>query len=540
MRKSWCACALGLLLCMASVFALADAAVIDNKNAAGGNKRLNLRTDPATTAGTLGLLYDGTRVERQENAGEWSKVEFGGQTGYVLSEYLITPDEAETKGLSEGGSAEVDVALPQEMLQLREEPSVKAKETASLENGTKIRILAFMDDWVYVRTEQEPALAGYALSKYVTESDHLKYLLVSAPDPQKPAKLRADASAKSKVIGSYYNGVQAVKLFSYQRDGWARVRIGDVVGWMEEGDLSAETAERIAFPYYPPVTSISAKRTELRAQAAEKSDELLICEKDESIEVLGESGNGKWLHVRVYDGNPYALTGLTGYVKASSVGKLAPNTDGMHGLYAVVAPDEAGSGHTSLQPIYKEAKKDADELGLYYQGVEVELLDLTLSAWAKVRAGGQEGFMLKEDLLIRSGDSTAAAISPAPPEVQVTAPGGVTMRAQTKSDSNAVRSLADGSRVTVLGVLGSWCCVRSEDQAGFVPRAQLSGDIGGYARTKENKLAMRKDATSQSDVLLRVPQGRRVLVIATNGEWKFVEYEGQRGYIMSQYLEFVY
>ena len=77
MRKSWCACALGLLLCMVSVFALADAAVIDNKNAAGGNKRLNLRTDPATTAGTLGLLYDGTRVERQENAGEWSKVEFG-------------------------------------------------------------------------------------------------------------------------------------------------------------------------------------------------------------------------------------------------------------------------------------------------------------------------------------------------------------------------------------------------------------------------------------------------------------------------------
>ena len=73
-----------------------------------------------------------------------------------------------------------------------------------------------------------------------------------------------------------------------------------------------------------------------------------------------------------------------------------------------------------------------------------------------------------------------------------------------------------------------------------MPRAQLSGDIGGYARTKENKLAMRKDATSQSDVLLRVPQGRRVLVIATNGEWKFVEYEGQRGYIMSQYLEFVY
>ena len=147
--------------------------------------------------------------------------------------------------------------------------------------------------------------------------------------------------------------------------------------------------------------------------------------------------------------------------------------------------------------------------------------------------------MLKEDLLIRSGDFAAEAISPAPPEVQVTAPGGVTMRAQTKSDSNVVQNLADGSRVTVLGVLGSWCCVRSEDQTGFVPRAQLSGDIGGYARTKENKLAMRKDATSQSDVLLRVPQGRRVLVIATNGEWKFVEYEGQRGYIMSQYLEFI-
>lgn len=536
--KRMCTALLASLLCALAVAAGAQSAIIDNKNEVGGNKRLNLRLEAATTSGSYGLFYDGAEVERQEIAGEWAKVTVGSQTGYVLNEFLITPDEAKAKGLPEGTAAQADVALPAEELTLREEPSAKAKALGTIENGAQLRILGFLDDWAYVKTVQEPVQTGYALSKYVSETENLKYGLVSSADASKKAKLRLDASAKSRVIGQYYNGVQAVRLFSFQRDGWVRVRIGDVAGWMAEEDLYFGTDARTSFPYYPPITSIAVKKTELRAQASEKSAELLTCEKEESIEVLGESENGKWLHVRAYDGNPYGLTGLTGYVKASAVGKLATNTDGTHGLYAVVAPDAVGGGHTSLQPLYKEAKADAEELGLYYQGVEMELLDLTLSAWARVRVAGQEGYMLKQDLLIQKGEGDPAATEPPLPTVQVTAADGAALREQPKADATGVENVPGGARVTLLGVQGAWCCVRTEEKSGFMPRAQLSGDIAGYARTNESKLALRKEANSKAEVLARIPQGRRVLVIATNGEWKYVEYDGERGYAMTKYLEF--
>ena len=48
MRKGLLCLAVALLGCLLACGALADTVVIDNQNAAGGNKRLNLRTEPDT------------------------------------------------------------------------------------------------------------------------------------------------------------------------------------------------------------------------------------------------------------------------------------------------------------------------------------------------------------------------------------------------------------------------------------------------------------------------------------------------------------
>lgn len=537
MRKGLLCLAVALLGCLLAVGALADTVVIDNQNAAGGNKRLNLRTEPDTKSGTLGMLYDGAQAERLGETGEWSQISFGGQTGYVLTQYLITPEEAQAKGLAEGGAAKADVPLPMETLTLYSAPGSDAdKAVAELPSGTELRILAFLDPWVYVKTQSEPVVEGYANSLYVCEAGAQQYVYVCAADPDKLASLRANPTETSKVVGSYYNGVQGVRLFSFQRDGWVRMRIGTVEGWMAAQDVADAPADRRELPYYPPIASISARRTELRAANSNSSDELLVCEAGESVEVLGKSEGGNWLHVRVYDGNPYGLTGLTGYVKAASVGRLESNSDGLYGVYAVVA---STGEHTNLEPIFAEADASSEELGLYYQGVEVELLDLTLTAFAHVRAGGLEGYMQKTDITLRRGSVQEGDASTLP-QAQVNAPNGITMRAQPEADALVTAAIEDGQTVSVLGVLGAWCCVRFDEKTGFVPRAQLTGDLAGYARTTEPQLALRVSPSTGANVIVRIPQGRRVLIVETDGQWKYVEYEGQFGYVMENYLDPVY
>ena len=60
-----------------------------------------------------------------------------------------------------------------------------------------------------------------------------------------------------------------------------------------------------------------------------------------------------------------------------------------------------------------------------------------------------------------------------------------------------------------------------DEKTGFVPRAQLTGDLAGYARTTEPQLALRVSPSTGANVIVRIPQGRRVLIVETDGQWKY-------------------
>ena len=50
---------------------------------------MNVRSEPSTESSRIALAYAGasiTQIESYDNG--WSKVEYEGQTGYVMTEYL--------------------------------------------------------------------------------------------------------------------------------------------------------------------------------------------------------------------------------------------------------------------------------------------------------------------------------------------------------------------------------------------------------------------------------------------------------------------
>lgn len=55
---------------------------------------LNLRAMPATSSSILARIPNGTSVTIIEEEGEWSKIQYQGTIGYVMSKFLATSNSS--------------------------------------------------------------------------------------------------------------------------------------------------------------------------------------------------------------------------------------------------------------------------------------------------------------------------------------------------------------------------------------------------------------------------------------------------------------
>ena len=99
-----------------TVATTADAAIGYGKVSAGGST-LNMRSGAGTSYGVVSSLPDGTIVEIVGINNGWYKIQYGGKTGYVSSDYMVTVKDsvgsrstAETASSSAIGDQIVDYA----------------------------------------------------------------------------------------------------------------------------------------------------------------------------------------------------------------------------------------------------------------------------------------------------------------------------------------------------------------------------------------------------------------------------------------------
>lgn len=59
--------------------------------------KLNVRQNPSADAKIIGALYDGSNVSVVTKTGEWYKIEFNGEIGFVHSDYLAVSRKGEVK-----------------------------------------------------------------------------------------------------------------------------------------------------------------------------------------------------------------------------------------------------------------------------------------------------------------------------------------------------------------------------------------------------------------------------------------------------------
>lgn len=152
------------------------------------NNYVNVRSEPNTDSEIVGKMYDGSVAQILSVAGEnneWFQVVSGNVEGYIKAEYFIYGDNA---------AAVIDnyvtryVVVQADRLNVREEPDIAASRIGYIDNGERMRLIEWGDEWSKVSYAEERD--GYVASEYVTVAEEFVYAKSIAEEQAELAALQ--------------------------------------------------------------------------------------------------------------------------------------------------------------------------------------------------------------------------------------------------------------------------------------------------------------------------------------------------------------
>ena len=307
----WLALMLGVCLLCPALASAGRVAFVSNPNPMD---RLNLRTAPSQTAISLGKYYTGVSVDVLDESNGWAHVAIGNLEGYMSAQYL-----ADSTAFSAIPTVKIANASGTG-LNLRQEQSINSRSLGLYPNGTQVEVLGVGETWHHVRVNNQTGfMLATGLSPRLTFSDTTEsgqsqastYAVVNNPNPADRLNLRASASAQAATKGKYYNGTPVTLLETLQ-NGWYKVRVGSVTGYMDGRYLAIGQAASSVQSAMPTATIANASGTGLylRVGQSTNTSNLGLYRNGTQVTVMGITQD--WYHVMVDNLSGYMLAdGLT-------------------------------------------------------------------------------------------------------------------------------------------------------------------------------------------------------------------------------------
>lgn len=553
MKKKTCLCLAILMLCIAANAAFGESLFVDNRETDKVYpERLNLRDEPSQNGGIIGLYYTGAEVEDLGTENEtYTKVQIGGMTGYMASEYLISREEALARYGADSGfgscrKAEIDLSgMWLEELPILAETDAQANRLAVVGSGTQVQLIGILDTWAYIACEVNDAkVYGYVPLDVLTDIGEMKVSIIAGSKADSKTVLYDLPNSKGKPTMSLKNGTACYSLFGRKEGEWRRVRVGGVSGWIKYTQTSSlfplGDQERTVVPYYP--LQMQTKGDALLYQNPDGSGAYMTIGRDMKVEVLAECE--EMVYIRTLEGGAGAYDcGDYGYMPLSSL-KLIESTSS-------VGVAQVDDGDLPLI-LYDAPDSEAEVLGALCGGAQVHILDYTQTDYVKIALGDVKAYVLKNGIRILTGSGTDA--SDRIPQRAVLLEDASLSSAPSAAAKQGER-VDKGSRVYMLGVMGNWALVRAaqqpgldpasedEDHTGFLPLSALNTPESTTHLTAfvtKDKVNLRnKDSSVEGQIIGRARLGERLRIADYGKEWSIVVTpDGTRGYIMTEYLEF--
>lgn len=282
---------------------------------------------------------------------------------------------------------------PGKALTLYAQPDRKADRLGQLYRGEAVELLEQSEGWARVRRYLPTGQAetGWVMDdglRPVAVSDGPAFALVNSPDPALRAQLHTGSSAKSRVLGKYFNGV-LVRVLQPAQGDWVKVGIGSLEGFMRLEQLALSARPDGAEARVPTATVQNPRDPglTLRAGQSYQSDKLGGYSNGTQVRVLGVTE--EFAQVQTADGQ-------LGFMMASGLSPQPIYADIDPGAYTQqpegalsVVDNPAGQGAHLRQ----KGSTSSPSLGLYPNGTQVVVTGGT-AWWKQVWVEGRTGYMM--------------------------------------------------------------------------------------------------------------------------------------------------
>lgn len=218
----------------------------DKMVAADVNNFLNIRKSADANSETVGILLPGCTATVEGIEGKWTKVKSGNISGYVMTEYLVSEDEARLLyNKTVGATGKVTAGS----LIIREEATTNSDRLTSVPKGTELSLKSLEDGWYNVSYN---GVNGYVFGSYVKETAPKGAITKAAYDEMQKDKAEEN-SASSSESSEKTNSKYVINCTDSELDMLAAIVYCEAGGESYKGKLAvaAVVVNRVQSSRYP-------------------------------------------------------------------------------------------------------------------------------------------------------------------------------------------------------------------------------------------------------------------------------------------------
>ena len=171
-------------------------AVSGTVNAPSG---LVLREEPSKTSEPITTVPDDATVEVIEESGEWYKVTYNGQEGYLFAEYVEGVEEINTPSTEtqenpdaenqNQGNTDTNNMQTQNEIRIYMMPLITSTPVGTIAQGTSVTVIKEITNWSYVTDgTKEGWVRTYAINEGTTEPENTQNPEQEIPTQEQPTE----------------------------------------------------------------------------------------------------------------------------------------------------------------------------------------------------------------------------------------------------------------------------------------------------------------------------------------------------------------
>ena len=170
-------------------------------------------------------------------------------------------------------------------------------------------------------------------------------------------------------------------------------------------------------------------------------------------------------------------------------------------------------------------------IGQFDKGDKVEYLGES-GSWVKVKYSNKTGYVYGDYV----GDDTSSTTT-----TKYVNATSLNVRSGPSTSYSIIGKLTNGTKVEVISTSNGWSKINYDGQTGYVSSDYLSSSAPESSTTttkyvNATSLNVRSGPSTSYSIIGKLTSGTKVEVISTSNGWSKINYNGQTGYVSSEYL----